>query len=81
LTFSWGTFGNGIVAILAGVLANFLASSFGYVAPFMAAIAFFGLSAVLVLLTWAENYGDRLKSSNRDLTQLIDSGVNPFLRL
>jgi len=59
-TFSRAVFyGNGLVAILAGVLANFLVDSLdlGPVAPFDAAIVFLSVGGVIILLTWAENKG------------------------
>eukprot|EP01119_Soliformovum_irregulare_P011748 TRINITY_DN2976_c1_g1_i1.p1 TRINITY_DN2976_c1_g1~~TRINITY_DN2976_c1_g1_i1.p1 ORF type:complete len:430 (-),score=110.92 TRINITY_DN2976_c1_g1_i1:68-1357(-) len=59
-TFSLATFGNGVVAILAGLLASFVAdnTSFGYVAPFMMSLGFLVLGTIIVSATWTENYGD-----------------------
>ena len=37
-TFSYVTFGNGLVAVLAGLIANGTAGAFGFVAPFVLAI-------------------------------------------
>jgi len=57
-TFSLATFGNGIVAILAGLLASVVAQAYGFVAPFMLAIVFLSAATGIVSLTWGENYGD-----------------------
>jgi MFS transporter, MFS domain-containing protein family, molybdate-anion transporter len=57
-TFSMATFGNGIIAIVAGLVASFLADSYGFVAPFMLSLAVLVCGGVLVALTWSENYGD-----------------------
>jgi MFS family permease len=61
-TFSYATFGNGLVAVLAGLVANTAADSFGFVAPFV--VALIPLSAVLFLVysTWSENYGNQQQS-------------------
>jgi len=57
-TFSLATFGNGIAAIVAGLLASLVAEYFGFVAPFMLAMAFLILATAIVYYTWGENYGD-----------------------
>jgi hypothetical protein len=53
-------FGNGLMAILAGLVAQTLVGyfDFGRVAPFDAAAVVMVLGGVLVLATWSENYGD-----------------------
>merc|ERR1712216_786364 len=58
-TFSNANFGNGIIAILAGVLGNAMVSLFGYVGAF-------DLSAIILLVDlfvisswWTENYGNQ----------------------
>lgn len=67
-TFSYATFGNGVVAVLAGLIANFAADTYGYVAPFI--VALFPLFAVagLASFAWTENYGNQ---STPMLTSLI----------
>ncbi|MEW5319725.1 MAG: hypothetical protein WDW38_010861 [Sanguina aurantia] len=53
--------GNGLVAILAGLFANFLVESLslGPVAPFDASAAVLLAGGAVIWLTWPENYGDR----------------------
>ncbi|MCO5557381.1 hypothetical protein L7F22_010944 [Adiantum nelumboides] len=61
LTFSKAVFlGNGLIAILAGLLANFLADTLalGPVSPFDAASCVLALGMAIIMYTWAENYGD-----------------------
>lgn len=61
LTFSRAIFvGNGLVAILAGLLANFLVKNMdlGPVIPFDAAATFLAVGFAIILTTWPENYGD-----------------------
>lgn len=63
-TFSWSTFGNSVVAILSGMIANTLVDWTGsFVSPFMASAIFLVIGGVLVYFTWSENYGERNVSS------------------
>eukprot|EP00250_Pteridium_aquilinum_P007043 c16842_g1_i1 orf=723-2114(-) len=67
LTFSKAVFlGNGLIAILAGLLANFLADtlSLGPVSPFDAASCVLALGMTIILFTWSENYGDASEGRN-----------------
>lgn len=60
-TFSKAVFvGNGLVAILAGLFANFLVENMalGPVAPFDASACVLLLGGVVIFTTWGENYGD-----------------------
>ena len=57
-TFSYATFGNGLCAVIAGLVANSAAHSYGYVAPFCVAILPLVLCAAIVSSTWTENYGE-----------------------
>ncbi len=57
-TFSLATFGNGVVAVMAGLISNVVASMYGYVSPFLAAIIPLSVCAYLVSTTWSENYGN-----------------------
>lgn len=55
-TFSWASFGNGLIAIIAGIGAQVIADSFGEIGPFQAAIAF-TILALFFVVSWRENYG------------------------
>jgi MFS family permease len=60
-TFAWAVFlGNGLMAIGAGFLGDFLVerAGLGRVAPFDAAILFMVAGGVVIAMTWGENYGD-----------------------
>lgn len=57
-TFGLQTWGNGVVSIVSGIVANFSADAFGLVAPFMLAFVCFALCGLVVSLTWGENYGE-----------------------
>ncbi|KIZ07268.1 Major facilitator superfamily domain-containing protein 5 [Monoraphidium neglectum] len=68
-TFSYAVFlGNGLMAILAGFLGDYLVEKMGLgrVAPFDAAILFMVVGGILIAITWPENYGD---TSSHDLSQ------------
>ncbi|CAB4302080.1 unnamed protein product [Prunus armeniaca] len=77
ITFSKAIFlGNGVVAILAGLLGNTLvdALALGPVAPFDAASCFLTIGMFVILFSWTENYGD--PSENKDLlTQFRGAAV------
>jgi hypothetical protein len=67
--------GNGLVAILSGLLANTLVDTFslGPVAPFDAAAALLAVGGATIWFTWPENYGD--KNVNKTLVeQLREAG-------
>ncbi|RIB09427.1 hypothetical protein C2G38_2108631 [Gigaspora rosea] len=63
-TFSKATFGNGLVAIFSGLFANWLVERHGISSPFLAAIGFFVTAAMVIILTWKENYGSDSKNTN-----------------
>lgn len=66
-TFSKAVFlGNGLVAILAGLVANYLVENLqlGPVAPFDASAIVLLLGGVIILLFWGENYGDAKHSTS-----------------
>lgn len=56
-TFSASTFGSGAVAILAGLVASFLADAVGFVAPFDASMVLLLGGGFVILTRWRENYG------------------------
>lgn len=67
LTFSKAVFlGNGLIAILAGLAANFLADtlSLGPVSPFDAASCVLAVGMAIIMFTWSENYGDSSEGKN-----------------
>lgn len=60
-TFSKSVFvGNGLMAILAGLVANFLVDNMklGPVAPFDASATVLLIGGAIIISTWGENYGD-----------------------
>jgi len=57
-TFSLAIFGNGLVAILSGLLANSLKDFFGFVAPFDGSLVLLIIGSLIIFFTWEENYGD-----------------------
>ncbi|CAO2821346.1 unnamed protein product [Amaranthus hypochondriacus] len=68
ITFSKAIFlGNGLVAILSGLVGNLLVFTFGFgpVAPFDAAACLLAIGMAIILSSWTENFGD--PSENKDL--------------
>eukprot|EP00172_Hildenbrandia_rubra_P003114 Plantae.Rhodophyta-Hildenbrandia_rubra.ctg4607.p1 GENE.Plantae.Rhodophyta-Hildenbrandia_rubra.ctg4607~~Plantae.Rhodophyta-Hildenbrandia_rubra.ctg4607.p1 ORF type:complete len:455 (+),score=54.96 Plantae.Rhodophyta-Hildenbrandia_rubra.ctg4607:277-1641(+) len=61
-TFSKAQFGNGVVAIVCGQVAGVVAGKFGKVAPFDMSAIVLGVTGLIVMLTWSENYGDSRQS-------------------
>lgn len=56
-TYSQCSVGNGAMAIMAGIVAQFLEDSLGQIGPFQGAVALTAL-ALLLILGWEENYGE-----------------------
>lgn len=71
-TFAYATFGNGLVAVVAGLTANYAASNYGYVAPFVVAIIPLVLVALMISFTWSENYGNQQLNMMSSLTKGFD---------
>eukprot|EP01041_Mallomonas_annulata_P006463 gene6463-13056_t len=71
-TFSYATFGNGLGAVIAGLVANTAAETYGYVAPFIVAIAPLSLVAFIVLFRWTENYGNQQMSVYASVSKAIN---------
>eukprot|EP00656_Telonema_subtile_P056198 TRINITY_DN8932_c0_g1_i4.p1 TRINITY_DN8932_c0_g1~~TRINITY_DN8932_c0_g1_i4.p1 ORF type:complete len:383 (-),score=106.51 TRINITY_DN8932_c0_g1_i4:38-1186(-) len=63
-TFSRAAAGNGVVAVLAGVIAQVMADRFGEIGPFQAAIALTVVALAAICATWDENYGSTNQSSS-----------------
>jgi MFS family permease len=57
-TYAICTSGNAIIAIAAGMVASFARDAFGPVAPFDVSLIFLVVGAVIISMTWRENYGD-----------------------
>jgi len=75
-TFATSTFANGVLAIVAGIVANYLAENLGFGprAPFGLAIICFIFCFFIVASTWTENYGNQatqLWQSYKEGAQLI----------
>lgn len=68
--------GNGLVAILAGLLANYLVEglALGPVAPFDAAMVLLAVGGVVIMSTWPENYGNA--SANNSLVHQFTEAIN-----
>ena len=71
-TFATGAFLNGIVAILAGMVANAVVDTWGLWTPFALAILLLAIAGCMMMTTWEENYG---KSKNGSI-QLVDTLVD-----
>eukprot|EP01102_Stenamoeba_stenopodia_P018053 TRINITY_DN6570_c0_g1_i1.p1 TRINITY_DN6570_c0_g1~~TRINITY_DN6570_c0_g1_i1.p1 ORF type:complete len:433 (+),score=62.68 TRINITY_DN6570_c0_g1_i1:186-1484(+) len=72
-TFAGVTWGNGIVAIVAGYLARFVAQKYGFVAPFMTSAVVLLFVFLLVYSSWHENYGDvDLRLQHLFTTAIVD---------
>jgi len=70
-TFSAMTFGNGVVAIGAGIVASFAAANFGVVAPFDLSLICLIAGTAIIYSTWKENYGDKNSAPALNLKQGI----------
>lgn len=70
-TFALATLGNGVVAILAGLVASAVADNYGYVAPFMVALVCCISLSILVALYWTENHGDSKLNISETLSEAV----------
>ena len=71
-TFSYATFGNGLVAVFAGLVANTAAESNGFVAPFVVAIFPLAIVGLVVSCSWSENYGNQQLKLLSSLSKGLD---------
>ncbi|KAI8332907.1 hypothetical protein BC941DRAFT_435725 [Chlamydoabsidia padenii] len=69
-TFATSTFLNGLVAIIAGLIANQLVDYWGIGAPYVFAMVLLGFAGFMISTTWTENYGET--QGNRDV-KLVDA--------
>ncbi|XP_009358691.1 molybdate-anion transporter [Pyrus x bretschneideri] len=77
LTFSKAVFlGNGLIAIVAGLLGNLLVDTLGFgpVSPFDAAACFLAIGMAIIMVSWGENYGDDTENKNL-LTQFRGAAI------
>eukprot|EP01012_Entosiphon_sulcatum_P039856 TRINITY_DN5315_c0_g1_i1.p1 TRINITY_DN5315_c0_g1~~TRINITY_DN5315_c0_g1_i1.p1 ORF type:complete len:441 (-),score=74.77 TRINITY_DN5315_c0_g1_i1:116-1438(-) len=75
-TFSLMTVGNGIVAILAGFIAQGAKSAVDHpVAPFDVSLAFLVLGTLVISSTWSENYGN----TTSDMGVSVKSAFNAIM--
>lgn len=57
-TYSWATFYNGIIAVLAGLIANYSIQFYSFLTPFLIAILPLILNFILISYSFNENYGN-----------------------
>lgn len=80
--------GNGLIAIVSGLLAHGLVESAGMgpTAPFDAAIVVLLIGGVIIVISWSENYGDNsekatLTDTFRKAGNAIFGGAAPYTGL
>uniref|UniRef100_A0A0B6ZEV1 Major facilitator superfamily (MFS) profile domain-containing protein n=1 Tax=Arion vulgaris TaxID=1028688 RepID=A0A0B6ZEV1_9EUPU len=69
--FSLGVLGNSVVAILAGLVAQKFADTFGFVAPFDVSMAVLLTMVLVIVMTWTENHGDKSSSLTHSFSSAI----------
>lgn len=80
-TFSKATFGNGIVAIVSGLMADTSVYALGtLVAPFMLSAVFLVFGGTIVSKVWNENYGEEPASVNQGNDLTIWKGFQMILK-
>lgn len=57
--FSAAVLGNSLIAIAMGLVAQFAADMFGFVAPFDVSISVLTIMILVIVFVWVENYGDQ----------------------
>jgi len=72
-TYSQASIGNGVMAILAGIVSQVLEDKFGHIGPFQGAIALTILALILVL-PWEENYGEKDSDDDHSLYHQFTEG-------
>ncbi|KAF1790934.1 Major facilitator superfamily domain [Phytophthora cactorum] len=80
-TFAFGSEINGVVAVIAGLVAQITADAFGDVGPFRAAVVVTVIAAAFVF-SWSENYGsptedDRRRSKRRTIRKTVEKQATP----
>jgi len=74
--FAHATLGNSVVAILAGIVAQFAADLYGFVAPFDCSIVVLLMMTVTTVMTWNENYGDTTSKTNTNVKLAVSHIVH-----
>ncbi|XP_064604707.1 molybdate-anion transporter-like isoform X2 [Liolophura sinensis] len=72
-TFSIGVLGNSLVAILAGLVAQWFADQYGFVAPFDISLTVLIVMCFVIIFTWSENYGDLSSSFSESFRSALKS--------
>ena len=68
---------NGVMAVLAGIVAQQLEDYFGHIGPFKGAV-FLTVVALLLILRWDENYGDTTSSDDDEDSDDESSALTAF---
>ena len=78
-TFGKATFLNGLVAIIAGIVANGVVDHWGYTAPFIVSMGLVAAAAGMISSSWAENYGE-MNTGKIQLTHTLIEGLQTLWR-
>ncbi|ORZ04940.1 hypothetical protein BCR42DRAFT_428851 [Absidia repens] len=73
-TFAASTFLNGLVAIIAGLIANQLVNFWGVRAPYVFAIFLLGAAGLMILISWTENYGEPQGNHDAKIVYVLKQG-------
>ncbi|XP_050412039.2 molybdate-anion transporter isoform X1 [Patella vulgata] len=71
--FSNAVLGNSLVAIIAGLVAQYFADMFGFVAPFDLSMGVLTVMIVITIFTWPENYGNQSSDLSSSFKKAITS--------
>jgi MFS family permease len=78
-TFYLQVFGNGLIAIGAGLLGSFVKSTFdSYGAPFITAVGFLIVALVGIVVMWSENYGNQSGNATANFIQAFKTIQTDF---
>ncbi|ETP38042.1 hypothetical protein, variant [Phytophthora nicotianae P10297] len=73
-TFALGSEINGVVAVIAGLVAQLTADAFGDIGPFRAAVVVTAI-ATLFVFSWSENYGSPSGDDSKEVQKAEHCGV------
>ena len=68
-TNAWAQIGNGILAVVAGIICQVMKDAYGPIGPFKLAIAVTSSLLALVVFTWNENYGNATTSLSSSFSE------------